>query len=578
MRNLFKKYKSHFIILFLLMIFLFQTTAYSAFSATIKITGDSYARVDSNIRITSILVSSITNNSISEFEDFNKESTKIQVNLPSENSTIRYEITITNKSSNDYLLTNIEEQNNTNSNVEYKIEEIEILDTITKNSTKKFYLTLNNKTGYTNQTTTLNLKYTFELDEVSPPIITGGSTNWTATPLNISVLTPGTSLVGIKEYEYYISETSEIPLEEINPTGLTNSGVNITTEGINYIFFRSVANNNKKSSWSNYQISKLDTASPVIALDIENTINDTSNYNFPTSSDLGLSGGTVSCIEKGSNQTITKATNLNVGDKTIECTATKNNGLTKTISKSVNVIGYYTATTSTYNLSAMDNAYKSGDTVVLPPDVSSIQYGPYKAYDAGIYFVTIEGTNLNLVKGIESYYNGRASNIKVPKNINSITSTTITYKVNIPQAVDDMEFVIRHSSEETATIKSVKVEKSSNFEYYYGNALRTEGGTTSGTSIILSGSNQFTFGPYKPISAGTYKLIIKGQNVDKISKVVVVEYQNETKGTATLVSSTSTEATYQITIPVDYINSGLELYLYGLDDTEITIDNYIIEK
>ena len=74
------------------------------------------------------------------------------------------------------------------------------------------------------------------------------------------------------------------------------------------------------------------------------------------------------------------------------------------------------------------------------------------------------------------------------------------------------------------------------------------------------------------------KLIIKGQNVDKISKVVVVEYQNETKGTSTLVSSTSTEATYQITIPVDYINSGLELYLYGLDDTEITIDNYIIEK
>ena len=40
---------------------------------------------------------------------------------------------------------NIEEQNNTNPNVEYKIEEIEILDIITKNSTKKFYLTLNNK-------------------------------------------------------------------------------------------------------------------------------------------------------------------------------------------------------------------------------------------------------------------------------------------------------------------------------------------------------------------------------------------------------------------------------------------------
>ena len=578
MRKILKKYKSPFIILFLFFIFLFQTVAYSAFSATIKITGDSYARVDADIRITNISVLETTENSISEFEDFNKESTKIQVNLPSQNSSITYEITITNKSSNDYLLTSIEEQNNTNTNVEYKIEEIEILDSITKNSTRKFLLILNNKSGYTNQTATLNLKYIFEVDKVTPPIITGGFENWTSTPRNISIVTPGTSLVGIKEYEYYISTSSNTPTDQVTPTGTTNSSITINNEGTNYIFFRSIANNNKKSIWSSYQVSKLDTQPAIINLDLPNTINDTSNYTFPTSSDLGMSGGTVSCIEKTSNKAITKATQLKVGDKTIECTATKNNGLTTTISKNVNVIGYYTATTSTYYLDAMDNAYKSGENVVLPPDVSSIQYGPYKPYDAGIYFVTIEGTNLNLVKGIESYYNGRVSNIKVPKNINLVTSTTITYKVNIPQAVDDMEFVIRHSNGKEATIKSVRIEKSSKFEYNYENSLRTEGGTTSGTSLILTGSNQFTFGPYKKISAGTYKLIIKGQNIDKIRSAEVVEYQNATKGTSTLVSETSTEAIYSITLPVDYIDSGLEIYLYGLDDNEIIIDNYIIEK
>lgn len=88
--------KHLFIIIMILLCFSFMTMAFSALSSTVKITGDAYARVDADVRITDFSIYESSLNSISSYEEFNKNRVITNINLPYEDSFIIYKIEVTN--------------------------------------------------------------------------------------------------------------------------------------------------------------------------------------------------------------------------------------------------------------------------------------------------------------------------------------------------------------------------------------------------------------------------------------------------------------------------------------------------
>ena len=89
---------------------------YSAFSTKLQIGGDLIVRSDNDIRVTNINFKESTGGAYETYNNkYTKDTTSMFVTLPS-NSSITYEVEITNDSSDDYSLTNIEALNNTNLN------------------------------------------------------------------------------------------------------------------------------------------------------------------------------------------------------------------------------------------------------------------------------------------------------------------------------------------------------------------------------------------------------------------------------------------------------------------------------
>lgn len=90
-----KKLKLFSLIFLSLFVLLCQTIVYSAINSTITIKGEAYARVDADVRITKFSINDTTNNSISMYENYSKNTITSEVKLK-ENSSITYNIEITN--------------------------------------------------------------------------------------------------------------------------------------------------------------------------------------------------------------------------------------------------------------------------------------------------------------------------------------------------------------------------------------------------------------------------------------------------------------------------------------------------
>ena len=88
------------LLLSIFLCFVFSTIAYSAINGTIKITGDAYARVETDVRITDFRLGASLN-ATSNYENFGKNHISTEVNLTNTSSKIMYYIEITNYGSND---------------------------------------------------------------------------------------------------------------------------------------------------------------------------------------------------------------------------------------------------------------------------------------------------------------------------------------------------------------------------------------------------------------------------------------------------------------------------------------------
>lgn len=109
------------------------------------INGDAILRVDADIRVTDLKMINVSNEAYETYiSRYSKNSTSMYVSLPNLDSTITYEVTVTNKTSYLYIISEITDSL-VNENITYEISEYKIGEGIGHNSEIKFNVTFKYK-------------------------------------------------------------------------------------------------------------------------------------------------------------------------------------------------------------------------------------------------------------------------------------------------------------------------------------------------------------------------------------------------------------------------------------------------
>lgn len=158
------KYKNIFVIVSIFLVVLCNSVIYGAINSEMFIDGDAYVRVDSDIRITELEVLEQNNGAYETYRcNYSKDTTGFQVTLPNSNSSIIYEVTITNKSSDDYVLFDLIEESYSNSNIKYELIDLEEGSVIGGETIYTFKIRLFTLENDSNNSGIIILKYDFSL-------------------------------------------------------------------------------------------------------------------------------------------------------------------------------------------------------------------------------------------------------------------------------------------------------------------------------------------------------------------------------------------------------------------------------
>lgn len=137
--------------------------SYASLNTELMITGEAVVRVDADIRVTDIKMLKVENESFETFNSkYTKDSTNMYMTLPNIDSTITYQVTIKNKSTNAYIISDITDEL-INSNITYKIDNYKDVQVVPKSSTVTmnitFYYSTDIKPSDITQIATLNYKF-----------------------------------------------------------------------------------------------------------------------------------------------------------------------------------------------------------------------------------------------------------------------------------------------------------------------------------------------------------------------------------------------------------------------------------
>lgn len=236
------KFKVPLIYLSIFLAIIFTSYGYAALNTDLSISGEAYVRVDRDIRITNIKQVTSENQGYETYNSkYSKDTTSIFSTLPNTNSTITYEVTVKNKSSDRYILSELIESTYSNANIKYEIIGLKVNDIIDAKEERKFKIKLT--TNKSDQSCDLVLNYKFLKYEIEPPVVI--AKNGIS-----SISVSGKATDGIKNYEYYISNTNTKPSSNISISGTTSNEVTFNDLNAHYIFYRTISKNNYKSDWS----------------------------------------------------------------------------------------------------------------------------------------------------------------------------------------------------------------------------------------------------------------------------------------------------------------------------------------
>ncbi len=159
-----KKNKSiniNFILLLITFISIsFISIGYSAYNATLSISGEASINIDGSIYISKIELLETTNATESFLPTITTNTTNLGVNVPAANSTFKYKITIKNTDSAYYHLSEINELVYSGEG-EYIIENLNIFTEFPPNSETTFYITYKPQIALSNPNFILELEYIF---------------------------------------------------------------------------------------------------------------------------------------------------------------------------------------------------------------------------------------------------------------------------------------------------------------------------------------------------------------------------------------------------------------------------------
>lgn len=185
MKTMSKK-QFYIIIATIFVIFLSQTIVYAALSTTIKVTGDAYARVDADVRITNFELSELSENAVSSYEEFNKDTLESSVTFQNDDSYIIYKVEVTNYGTTSSGISSITglQDGLTLELIDYNLKD-KICDTNNNCSTlatKTFYIKVTGSTGTYNLSLNFNFQNFYSItyknlsDDSYPTEIIGGDT------------------------------------------------------------------------------------------------------------------------------------------------------------------------------------------------------------------------------------------------------------------------------------------------------------------------------------------------------------------------------------------------------------------
>ncbi len=150
------------LIVVVLLVVLCNSIVYSALNSEMLINGDAYVRVKSDIRITDLKLVDQTGGAYETYNsDYSKNTTSMQITLPSSESVMIYEVTVTNNGSNDYIFTELLEEVCSNDNIKYELINLKEGDILNSNYSKTFQIKLTSTVSNTMNFGIIVLKYNF---------------------------------------------------------------------------------------------------------------------------------------------------------------------------------------------------------------------------------------------------------------------------------------------------------------------------------------------------------------------------------------------------------------------------------
>lgn len=152
------------VFVFLTVSILLLTIGFSAYSTSLAIDGKALVRPLKESRITDVKISKTTNNGVVSYIDYTAYSLVSDITLNNKNSTVTYDVIITNLSSDNLIITKVENQVYNNSNIEYVFDNMEINKTKIKPASQyTFKITFKYKTNnITNKDLKCILMFTYK--------------------------------------------------------------------------------------------------------------------------------------------------------------------------------------------------------------------------------------------------------------------------------------------------------------------------------------------------------------------------------------------------------------------------------
>ena len=168
--------KGKLVALLLTCFVLMLSVGYTALNEELTISGEASFRVEEDIRVTKINILETTNNALEDYSpNYSKDTVKVGITLPNNNSTVKYRVKITNYSNCAMKITSI---GKTVTNNNYNITFNKTLPLkMSKLSEEEIEITFSNNTNES-QTLEVSLKFTFEkLEAVMTTGSSGGGTS-----------------------------------------------------------------------------------------------------------------------------------------------------------------------------------------------------------------------------------------------------------------------------------------------------------------------------------------------------------------------------------------------------------------